>query len=263
MPGKAERLCAMADKARLPNTAEHPEAHASGPEIRRPARIRPEGKQYRVVSTRYPPVDFFERHVPPELIGALWHLEARTNPRLRQETGDLSLVREEDRVTGPGASIVMAAFTHIGYPSRFSDGSYGVYYAGRGLETAVRETVHHREILCRDGGLDEDEFSLRAWAGRVRTPLHDIRGREYDDLHDPAPRPAEHPLAQAFGRALRERDAWGLLYRSVRHSGGECIAGLRPPAVSLPIHGAHLVYAWNGERITHVYQRSEPILRFP
>jgi hypothetical protein len=222
--------------------------------------VRPGGKQFRIVSTRFPPVNFFERHVPPELMEALRQLEGRTNPRLRQEAGEPSLVKEEDRVSGP--SIVMAAFTHIGRPSRFSDGSYGVYYAGRSLETAIRETVHHREILCADAGLEADELSLRAWAGSVCRPLHDIRGREYEPLHDPAPRPADHPRARTFGRSLREQDSWGLLYRSVRHRGGECIAALRPPAVSLPVHGAHLVYAWDGECITHVYERSEPLLRF-
>ena len=63
--------------------------------------MRGRGKQYRIIATRYPPAEFFERHVPPELIEPLWALEARTNPRLLQETGQLEMVRPEDCVSGP------------------------------------------------------------------------------------------------------------------------------------------------------------------
>ena len=227
-----------------------------------PATHRPNGKQYRIIATHYPPIDFFERHVPPELLDALWALEAQTNPRLQEEAGELHRVAPADRVAGPGASVVMAAFTHVGWPSRFSDGSYGVYYAGRSLETAIRETVHHRERIARDAHLSATEFSMRAWIGAVRKPLHDIRGEAWNALHDAAPDPADHPLAQAFGRRLRSEGTWGIWYRSVRHAGGECLAIFRPPAVSLPVQGPHLVYVWNGERITHVYEKSEPLIRF-
>lgn len=227
-----------------------------------PGLVQPRGKHYRIIATRYPPIDFFERHVPPELLGAVWELEARTNPRLLEETGDLRRVAEADRVTGPGASIVMAPFTHVGWPSRFSNGSYGIYYAGFSLETAIRETVHHRERIARLAALSATEFSLRAWVGRVQQPLHDLRPARYASLHDPAPDPHDHPVAQAFGKALRATGSWGLYYRSVRHEGGRCLAAFRPPAVTLPTQGPHLVYVWDGTRITQVYQKSEPILRF-
>ncbi len=220
------------------------------------------GRCYRIIATRYPPIDFFERHVPPELQEALWALEARTNPRLKEQAGELRRVTPEDRVSGPGASVVMAAFTHIGYPSRFSDGSYGVYYAGRRLETAIRETVHHRALIARDAGLGADQFSMRAWIAEFRKPLYDVRGAAFEALHDANPRPNDHPLAQQFGHRLRGKQAWGLVYNSVRHTGGQCIAVFRPPAVSLPTQGPHLMYVWDGQSITEVYERSEPLVRF-
>lgn len=227
-----------------------------------PTTRRIRGKQYRIIATRYPAIDFFERHVTPDLLGALWELEAETNPRLLEEVGRLDLVRTEDRVSGASASIVMAAFTHIGHASRFSDGSFGIYYAGRMLETSIRETVHHRQLIAHDAQLGPDEFSMRVWVGEICKPMHDIRGAKYDTLHDNAPRPEQHPHAQAFGKTLRMEGAWGILYRSVRHVGGECIAALRPPAISLPLQGAHLIYVWDGERIIHVYEKSEPLLQF-
>jgi hypothetical protein len=227
-----------------------------------PATTRIRGNQYRIISTCYPPIDFFEQHVLPELLGPLWELEAETNPRLMMEAGDIGLIPNDDWVTGPGASIVMAAFTHINHATRFSDGNFGVYYASRKFETAIRETVHHREIIAADAQLGPDQFDMRAWIGQIKKPLHDIRAPRYKDLHDPAPRPEDHPLAQAFGKMLKQQDSWGLIYNSVRNPGGECIAALCPPAVSLPTQGAHLVYVWNGEKITEVFERSAPIISF-
>jgi len=227
-----------------------------------PAKKRVTGKQYRIISTCYPPINFFEKHVPSNLLDALWALEAKTNPRLMDEVGDLTLVATEDRVTGSGSSVVMASFTHIGHPSRFSNGDFGVYYAGRTLETAIRETVHHRQLIAKDASLSSAEFSMRVWIGSIQKHLHDVRGKTYDKLHDSAPRPQDHVIAQAFGKEVFLTGAWGLIFRSVRHHKGECIAAFRPPAVSLPTQGAHLLYVWNGEKITHVYEKSEPIIEF-
>ncbi len=227
-----------------------------------PATARVRGNQYRIISTRYPPIDFFEQHVPQELLGPLWELEAETDPQLMLETGDLGLVSFEDRVSGPGASVVMASFTHIGHATRFSDGSYGVYYAGRSLETAIRETVHHIQIIARDAQLGPDEFSMRVWIGQIKKSLHDIRDPLYADLHDAAPRREDHAVAQAFAKTLKKQSSWGIVYNSVRHEGGECIAAFRPPAVSLPTQGAHLVYVWDSMQVTHVYEKSEPLFIF-
>ena len=59
--------------------------------------------------------------------------------------GNLDLVPTARRVAGPGATYLMAPFTHVSAnrPSRFSDGSFGVLYAGSSFEVALFETVHY------------------------------------------------------------------------------------------------------------------------
>ena len=48
------------------------------------------------------------------------------------EVGELRLVAPDERISGPGTSVVMAAFTHLNPEgSRFSDGTYGVFWDGR------------------------------------------------------------------------------------------------------------------------------------
>jgi hypothetical protein len=210
-------------------------------------------KSYRVVAAKHPPINVFENIVSARQMEMAWYIESLTNDRLRDASGAAPLVAPEDRIDSPGASIVMAAFTHIGRPSRFSDGSYGVYYAARTLETAVRETAYHRARFLAATQEQPGEIDMRAYVGRPIKPYLDVRGTKYQALHDPN----DYAPPQAFARPLRDAGEWGLIYRSVRHEGGECIAAFKPQAVSIPIAGAALAYVWDGERISKVYEKSE------
>jgi hypothetical protein len=210
-------------------------------------------KIYRIVAAKHPPINVFESIVSARQMEMAWYLESLTNDRLRDESGEIPIIAPEDRVTGPGASIVMAAFTHLGRPSRFSDGTYGVYYAAHSLETAVRETAYHRGRFLAATSEPSCEIDMRAYVGRPVKPLLDLRSSKYEELHDPD----DYARSQAFAKPFREKGEWGLVYRSVRHEGGECIAALRPQAVTIPHPGAALAYVWDGERIGKVYKKSE------
>ncbi|HXZ02623.1 MAG TPA: hypothetical protein VEI03_21705 [Stellaceae bacterium] len=69
-------------------------------------------KSHRLIRSIYPPVDLFEDIAPPRDWELTASAEAKTNPRLRDEIGDLTLVPAERRVSGPSASWAMAPFTH-------------------------------------------------------------------------------------------------------------------------------------------------------
>jgi hypothetical protein len=211
------------------------------------------GKQYRIVSSHYPPIALFEGLVRPERMGEVFELEALTNDRLREQAGQLHLVRPEDRLSEPGGSVVMAAFTHVsaGRKSRFSDGNYGVYYAGRSLDTAIAETRYHRERFLRATREEPGEIDMRVYMGEVVQRLHDLRGAAYEAEHDPD----DWGAGQRCGRRLRAEGSRGVVYRSVRNPGGECIGALRPPAVTVPRQSIHLAYEWGGERIIRVFHK--------
>ena len=69
---------------------------------------------WRIIASRYPPVHLFERLTSdPAVWDALVALEQLTNPRVRDEVGEIALVPPDERVSGPGASYVMASFTHL------------------------------------------------------------------------------------------------------------------------------------------------------
>lgn len=207
-------------------------------------------RQFRIIPTRFPPVDLFETLVSPDELDIAQAIESLTNDRMQAEAGDLFLLPKPEWLTGPGATIVMAAFTHVGRESRFSDGRYGVYYAAFEEETAIAETVFHTERRLRDTDEPPIELDMRAHAGTIREPLEDIRSERYADLRDPDIR--TWGRCQRFGAMRRDAGAWGLLYRSARRDRGQCVAAFRPRAVSRPVQGKRLRYCWNGTRIERV-----------
>lgn len=201
---------------------------------------------FRLIPSHYPPIQLFENLLDPDELEAAYYLESLTNDRLRDEAGDIALVSPEDRVTGNGTSAIMAAFTHTGIASRFSSGNYGVYYAGLTLDTALAESRHSRERFLSDTDEEALVLTMRCYECRVDAELVDLRG-------DEACHQEEWGNAQAQGLLIKTQDELGILYRSVRHSGGENIAILRPPALIPPANQTkHYHYHWNGQEITHV-----------
>jgi hypothetical protein len=212
---------------------------------------------HRLILSQYPPIDLFDDLVDPRDWEALARAESRTNPRIYEEIGDLSLVPTDRRVSGPGASWVMAAFTHISpdRTSRFSDGSYGVYYAGKELETAIREHTFHMARAYADASMSTGWISeVRQLVGTIDQELTDIRGAGFESLLDKDPQ--IYGVPQQFARAEIANRSKGIVYPSQRHEGGECIAAFYPDVVSIPSQGDHFRYHWNGTRIDYVQQKT-------
>ena len=209
---------------------------------------------WRIIASRYPPIQLFERLTKdPAIWDALIELEQRTNPRVRDEIGNIALVAPQDRVTGTGASYVMASFTHLNPKgSRFSDGSYGVYYAASVLETTIAETVFHFEEFARDSNDPPRDEDMRVLVGSIQNDFEDVGAlpaAERDQILDPA----SYVAGQIYGRRLYEQDCLGVAYPSVRMVGGQCVGAFKPRAVSLPRQERHLRYSWDGNRVSKYF----------
>lgn len=220
----------------------------------RPVRWRP---CYRLIPSRFPTVGLFDAIAEPADLEVVFAIEALTNPRIRDEIGQLQLVPPAERVVGAGATPIMAAFTHLNPEgSRFSDGSYGVYYAADTLDCAIAEVRFHREAFLartREAPIDID---LRVILADLDADLHDLRG-----LRQRAPElyaPADHGPGQSLGRHLRAAGSAGVVYHSVRHEPGSCVGIFRPRALRRGRTGAHIGMHWNGTSITHWYEKREP-----
>ncbi|PRH81911.1 RES family NAD+ phosphorylase [Arenimonas caeni] len=204
---------------------------------------------WRLVPSRFPPQGVFDRIARPEDLEALYLLESLTNPRLREELGQLQLVPRARRVSGPGTQPVMAAFTHLNPAgSRFSDGSYGVFYAARTLDTAIAETMHHRAAFMAATNEPAMNIEMRCYRTAIRARLHDLR-RGWQAML----RPDDYGPPQALARTLRTEGSDGVVYPSVRHAGGQCVGVFHPDVVAPCVQARHLVYYWDGQRILPDY----------
>jgi hypothetical protein len=209
---------------------------------------------YRLIPSRYPTVGLYDRVADPADLDVVFAIEALTNPRIRDEIGQLQLVAPDERVSGVGATPVMAAFTHLNPDgSRFSDGSYGVYYAAHELVTAIAEVSHHRALFLSRTHEPAMDVDMRAISASLDAELHDLRGlgKRGQALLDPD----DYAAPQAFARSLRAAGSWGVQFPSVRHTGGLCVGVFRPRALRHARSGAHIALHWDGSRITHWFEK--------
>jgi len=212
---------------------------------------------HRLIASRFPTVGLYDQVAAPEDLDVVFAIEALTNPRMRQELGQLSLVAPADRIAGPGATLVMAAFTHLNpLGSRFSDGSWGVYYAADTLETAVAEVSHHRALFLARTAEAAIDVDLRWIQADLMDKVHDLRGQgaAWPGVCDPE----AYGASQALGRTLRTHNSAGIVYDSVRHPQGQCVAVFKPRALSKARAVGHIGLHWDGSAITHWFEKGAP-----
>lgn len=211
---------------------------------------------WRIIPSRFPPIQLFERITDPSDLEAIFELDSITNPRLHEEVGNLDLVVVEERVSGPGTSVIMAAFTHLN-PSggRFSGRHNSVFYGAKTLSTAISESRYHRERFMQNTGQPATQLDMRVYSIDLTGKLHDLRGKkdELPLIYDKD----DYAASQQLASTLRKSKSNGLVYDSVREQNGECAAVFRPSLLSNARQERHLCYVWDGNQITDVYEKRE------
>lgn len=204
----------------------------------------------RIVRSAFPPIDLFEDIADPADWPLLISAEQKTNPRIMATIGNLDLVPAGRRVGGSGASYLMAPFTHVSAdrPSRFAAGNYGALYVADRFETALFETIHHHaRFMTRTREEPGWTSQFREIIMSVGADLHDLRSLPIEP--GAALDPESYTASQALARQLRGAGADGIVYPSIRHPGGECVALFYPDCASNARQGRHLDYHWDGQRV--------------
>ena len=163
---------------------------------------------------------------------AIFELDAATNDRLLAEHHRFPGIGVEELVFGlPWSHVVNAAFCHP-HPlgSRFNGPDRGAWYAAFALETAQAEVAFHKGVeLAETGWTEEESITYDDFLSDVSATFHDLRRgtgvRAYLD-------PASYVASQGLAERLLEEGSLGVVYPSVRHAGGTCIACFRPPLVA-------------------------------
>jgi len=197
--------------------------------------------------------------LPPAQMEHLFQLDDATNTRLAGEANLLPGITVHELVFAvPHYHIINAAFTHARPGgSRFSGSDRGAWYAGFSLKTAQTEVAfHYGEGLREVNWQEEETVAYREYLADFRAQFHDLRHDDLrnDDLRSDRPgdeaaykkylQPDSYRASQQLGRRLLDRGAAGVVYPSVRHAGGTCIACFRPALVSNVREGAQVTFTF-------------------
>jgi hypothetical protein len=208
---------------------------------------------YRIIGSRYPAINFFEKiAADPADWELLLEVERLTDPSVN--AGNLSAVEPEDRTSGAGFGLVLSSFTfHDPAGTRFMNGDFGAYYAALDLKTAVAETVHHRVLFMRATNEPAQDLDQLLILADVAGSLHDIRDMQsaLPEVYDPL----SYKESQRFAAHLRDSGSLGVVYKSVRQTPGECVAVWRARVLANPREDRHITYRWDGNRITGYYDK--------
>jgi hypothetical protein len=202
----------------------------------------------RLVPSLYPSVGILDQVATPQDLPLIFALESWTNDRISAQLGILHCLPLKEWVTGrPMASVIMAAFCHPRPGGgRFNGSDRGAWYASTELETAQAEIAYHRTLELAEVGVFETRMQFRLYLANFDSAFHDVRPDtpESAPLHDPH----SYTASQAFARELLVTGSNGVIYRSVRRAGGECVACFRPALVTDVRTGGHFEYRWEGTR---------------
>ena len=165
-------------------------------------------------------------------LNALFELEGATNDRLLGEAGLLPGISVRELVFGLSYShIVNAAFTHtrpVG--NRFNGPERGAWYAAFSRQTSEMEVAYHKSKELQEIKWQQEEiFVYVDFLADFRGKFHDIRDdRAFQSCLDPD----SYTASQHLARELLEAGSGGVVYPSVRHKAGTCIACFRPALVN-------------------------------
>jgi hypothetical protein len=176
---------------------------------------------------------------------ALFELDAATNDRLLAGQQLLPGIGLEELVFGvPHASVVNAAFCHP-HPlgGRFNGPDRGAWYAGFEVGTAQAEVAFHKAVQLAEIDRFEDSVTYDDYLADFSASFHDLRrGRGGKACLAPD----SYVASQALAESLLEAGSLGVVYPSVRRTGGTCLACFRPALVTNVRRAKTYRFRWKG-----------------
>jgi hypothetical protein len=180
---------------------------------------------------------------------AVLELDATTNDRLLAEHQLLPGIGLEELVFAvPHAAVVNAAFCHPNpLGSRFNGPDRGAWYAAFELVTSQAEVGFHKSVQLAEIGRFEDTVTYDDYLADFSASFHDlrpgvVRARGYRACLDPD----SYVESQVLAERLLEMGSLGVVYPSVRHAGGTCLACFRPPLVINVRRERTYRFTWHG-----------------
>ena len=134
--------------------------------------------------------------------------------------------------------------------SRFSDGTYGVWYGSESIETTVYESAYHwYRGLLTDAGFERTMVvaERKVYSVACNAALLDFRKSAED--HPDLLHPSDYAYCQSVGSRIHREGHPGLLTQSVRRPAGTNVAIFNADILSNPRHNCQLAYRLEGDQI--------------
>lgn len=197
----------------------------------------------------------------PQTLNGIFELDNATNDRLLAESQLSPGIDARELVFGiPSYRIINATFCHPAPAgSRFNSADRGAWYAGFELDTSQTEIAYHMQLWLRETAWEEEETAdYLDYLADFRAEFHDLR---LDDLPGPIDRanvlsPVSYAASQAMAAQLLQLGSAGIVYPSVRRSGGTCIACFRPVLVTNVRKGDTFTFVFPDSRTPPTIRRS-------
>jgi hypothetical protein len=199
---------------------------------------------YRLIPSRFPPVDLYER-LPPAARAAAPVLEEMTNPRLASKA----------RLTGGNAGVdenspQLQNWNHAPFAYRNPEGSfllgpsYGVMELARTLDDALAIAVRRREIFLSRTAEPPMDLDMRVFSTPVKGRFLDLRWLALDLTEE---------ARREIGRQALADNALGAVFHRPERPRSDFLAVFNLSAVGRTVQGKHYRFVWDGHVIRSLY----------
>lgn len=213
-------------------------------------RITIDGLYRRLIPSKYPTIDIYERFGSREMRAFAAGLEAVTNPRLAAKS----------RITGGNISADAGSprlqnWNHapFSYPmpegSDFLPAPYSVMDLASDTQAALARAVLRRELFLSRTDEPSCGVDMRMLAHKVKGEVIDLRSVPTDMLV---------AARRLIGQKLFEEGANGVLYRTEQIPGHDFLAVFNVEIlVDKAVQGAHYRFRWDGRQVSRIFDFTE------
>lgn len=206
-------------------------------------RVTVKGRCYRAISSKYSMVEIFDDVAEESDFDDLYVLRALTSTRL------LSTLPTNN-------NFIQSPFAYLNPEgSRFSGGTFGIFYAGVNEAVAIAETRYHRARFMLETNESAQEIDMRLIVAYLDARLYNLSKKQKTYslyYHD-----SDYSASRSFGYSIFKEDGDGIRYSSVRHKDHEDVyAVFNESVLSRVRQSKNLIYEWDGALITHVYEKT-------
>ena len=216
-----------------------------------------EERTYRLIPTA--------RHKPPVLDALASSYDAKSKLEALESVTSGRQVVQQRGVPGiePGTLAAGYGYTYINAAfayrrpegNRFNPGEWGAWYASFDVDTSLREVAFHlTRALAGAGGDYDNTTSYIELLSDFQAEFHDLRDLPSLPSCLSEDTSIGYSHGQELGIQLRAAGANGIVYPSVRHTGGTCLVAFWPGLIQNFQFGETWTLRWAGDPTPKKFQ---------